>query len=875
MYVSRLKRIGFLLILGIILILLWDHSGRIVKAAAAPRFKDEVIEISGVGEVYKLEILYKVKKSTYKWSSSNEKVAKVSGNGIITTVSSGTAKIKCKIKYSSGKTMNLYCNVTVTIPATDIKITNASNTNGAHVMMVGETYNFDSALTPANSTDEVHWSLDSSDNEANFNSVRIDDSTKGIVTALRRGKIVLVATAAKEATAKSAEDSYVKDAIIIEVVGPSAEVISAEIVDSKTIKVVFGTEIRESTVINSDGKLSSNIEVARLMDSSGKNAADPGSLTAVLSGNMRTLNITAGNSFNGYYGITFTNGILTTEGAAIYKDYLRLSYFDEASYDDNDTDTGDDTDSDDVITDTDTDAPDLTTTTLDDNGMTNIITFSEKMDFSNLQVSNARSASNSTEVQPTTIYFLNNKINYNFSTDGKSILINLSAINSEDYNKAFTVTISGIKDISGNELKNGSIDVNIRTNTAPMAQARPISVIRTSYNTITATFNRSIRKPGSAYINNSGYYEGKVNPDNNKQVIYTISDYDASLTGSQTVSIGFWDSYNVRPDDNFANEMHNFNVYFRTESIRPVLSSYKFNSDQNILTLTYSENVSLYSNQGSLSYTMASNQYDDLTGYFDYSVVSTVNNVVDVMLKNITLYGNYTFTIPEGFVIDNYRNLSYSKTITINNGIGEDGTNKLAEPYSIHQSDVNHSIIYIEFADRLDGTTALDEYNYNISGASIEEIKLIKNSTDGAIVQLVLVKGSITSSGKYMIRINGIKGYNGANSEMADYSTEINLIENTDPALKSVTYDPVAKDVIRLTFTENITGNIDVNIQERSTGSTISNTVTVSGDTATITLSRIPEDGTHLVIYVLDNSITDLNGNESTINPVLYTFVNY
>lgn len=874
MYISRLKRIGFLLILGIILILIWDHSCMTAKAAAAPRFKDEEIEIAGVGEVYKLEILNKVKKSTYKWSSSNEKIAKVSGNGLITSVSNGTAKIKCRIKYSSGKTKNLYCKVTVTVPAKDIKITNALNKNGAHVMMVGEAFNFDSTLTPANSTDKTYWSLDSTDNEANSNSVRLDDSTNGYVTALRRGKIVLVATAAKEATAGSAEDSYVKDAIIIEVVGPSAEVISAEFIDSKTIKVVFGTEIKESTIINSDGKLSRNIEVDQLMDSTGKKAADPGSLTAVLSGNMRTLTIFSDKSFYGYYGITFTNGILATEGSAIYKDYLRLSYLVETSYEDN-TDIEDDIDFDDVITDIDTEAPDLTTTTLDDNGMINIITFSEKMDFSNLQVSNARPASNSAEVLPNTILFLNNKMNYSFSTDGKSILVNLSGIDPEDYNKAFNVTISGIKDISGNELMNGSVDVSIRTSTAPMAQARPISVLRTSYNTITATFNRSIKKPGNAYINSSGYYEGKVNSDNNKQVIYTISDYDASLTGMQTVSIGFWDSYNVIPNDNFANEMHNFNVYFRTESIRPVLSSYKFNSDQNILTLTYSENVSLFSNQGSLSYTMASNQYTDITGYLEYSVVSTVNNVIEVMLRNITLYGNYTFTLPEGFVIDNYRNLSYSKTITINNGIGEDGVNKLAEPYSIHQSDVNHSLIYIEFADKLDATTALDEYNYNLSGASIEEIKLIKNSSDGAIVQLVLVKGSITSLGKYVLRINGIKGYNSANSEMADYSTEINLIENTDPALKSVLYDPVAKDVIRLTFTENITGNINVNIQERSTGTTIYNTVTISGDTATIKLDRIPGDGTHLAIYVLDNSIADLNGNQSTINPVLNTFVNY
>lgn len=874
MFINRLKMLITLLILGLVLLIAWEHGGIRAAAAAEPKFKRNEVELNGIGEVYDLEILNKVKNSTYKWSSSNERVAKVSANGTITAVGIGTAKIQCKITYESGKTKTLTCNVTVSVPATDIMINNVTITNGAHRMMVGETYDFNCSLTPINSTDKVIWSLDTTHPEANINAVRIDNSEKGIVTALRRGIITLVATVVKDTSEKSIMESDIKDAVIIEVVGPSAEVVSAKILDSKTIRIEFGTEIRESTVIKSDGTLSDNIILDQLFDPSGKKAADPGSLTAILSKNLRTLTITASKSFNGYYGLTFSNGILTSGGSPIYKDYMRLSYLDNTSdedAEDSDTDTDEEEE---IIPDIDTVAPTIATTSLEDDGMTNIITFSEKMDFSRIQVSNAKVAYPSTAL-PTSISYLNNELNYGFGADGKSIIINMSGINSEDYNKSFIVTISGIIDLAGNSPKNGSVEVLLRTNTAPMPQAVPLSIIRTSYNTVTATFSRSIRKPGMININNGGSYYGKINPENNRQVIYTFSDYEASLTGVQTVSIGLWDSYNVNPNDTIANEFRSFNVNFTHETIKPVLLSYNFNSVHRILTLTYSETVNAYAVEGSIPYTMTSYKYDDLSGNIEYSVINTIDNVIEIVLKNITIYGNYTFTLPEGFVLDKYRNPSINSRIILYNITGESGDNKLPEPYSIYQSDVNHSIIYVEFADKLDVASALDETNYNLAGAEIEEIKLIKNDADGAKIQLVLVKGSIAANGKCSIRISGIRGFNGSYTEMTDYITDLDLYENTDPQLKSISYDPVAKDTIKLIFTENITGSLSVLVQERSTGFSIGNTVIISGDTASIKLNYVPADGTHLQIYILDNRIVDLNGNESTLLPVLNTFVNY
>ena len=871
--INKMKRIGFLLTLVILVSYLRDQD-RAIAATKTPVLSDEEIELEGAGDDYQLEVLNKKAKSTYQWSSSNKSVATVTKKGLVTAVNKGTARIKCSIKYSSGTIKNLYCYVTVTIPAEKIEINNANDSKGTHVMRVGETYNFNRTLTPSKSSDKTYWSLDASDEESNPNAVQIVNSSNGTVKALRGGKIVLVATAAKESTAKAAKKSIVKDAIIIEVVGPSAEVVSADIINAKTIKVLFGTAIRPSTVINTNGTLTNNISVTPMLSSSGEAAKDPGILTGSLSGDMKTLTITVSNYLYGEYGISFTDGILTSDGTRIYKDYLNLKYSVETpnvGTGNNDSNTGDDSDTSDPII--DTEAPKTASIVLDDDGMTNIITFTEKMDFTGFQVNNAAIVGSS-GVKSSTISYLNTESNYIFSSDGKSILINMSDINPEDYNKAFNVTISGITDTSGNRLANGSITVGLKTNTSPREQARPISVVRSSYDTITATFSRSIKTPGYAYINHYGYYNGEVNPDNDRQVNYRITSYDATLTGTQTVSIGFWNSYNVLPGDTYANKMYDFNVYFTTEQVRPILTTYSYNPSLKILTLTFNEEVHLYSDMGYLSYTMDSSQYGN-SGMLYYSLASKVNNVIELMLYDMTLFGNYTFTLPEGFALDNYRNQSYSRTLTINNGTGSGSTKVLAEPYSIQQSTVNHSFIYIYFADKLDTATALDADNYYIAGTAIDEVKLISNTTDGAQVRLTLEKGTLTANGKRKITITGLKGFNGSAAVMADYSTELELKENKDPELVSIKYNAETRNTINLTFSEEVKGNMTVTIRERATGAIVGNSVTIAGKIVTITLDRIPNDGTYLNLYVQNNSITDLNDNESTIDPILYAFVNY
>ena len=93
-------------------------------------------------------------KATYSWSSSNSNVAVVSSKGMITGIAAGSATIKCKITMSDDSTKTLSCKVTVKehTPAESIAISNAKcDTINAHILKVGETYDFNRTLIPATS----------------------------------------------------------------------------------------------------------------------------------------------------------------------------------------------------------------------------------------------------------------------------------------------------------------------------------------------------------------------------------------------------------------------------------------------------------------------------------------------------------------------------------------------------------------------------------------------------------------------------------------------------------------------------------------------------------------------------------------------------
>lgn len=833
-------RIAIVILAILLLTPLFWYQFNDVASAATPSLKEKELELVGEGETYQLEILNKASGSTYKWSSSNTKVAKVSSKGLITTVNKGSANIKCKITDSKGGTKTLTCKLKVIIPSTQIRINNAKEVNGAHILNLGEQYNFNRDIFPSNSSDKTVWSIGGGDEGC----IRIDNKDSGIVTATKVGKVILVATAAKTATDVAVKNSIVNDAIIIEVVGATATVKSAEIKDSTEIKVIFDSPIDKNTIIDANNKLLDNIEITLRKNLKGVLAKDPGALTASLSADLTTLTIRSVNMFDGEYGISFSSKIKTIQGVAIEDYYRRMTFID-------------------------TIPPAISETKLDSTGMENTVVFTEAIDFTNFQVSNAAvipTAAYGSSADSSTLAILNNKLNYILSEDKKSVTINLSKIAAADLGKNFYVTFTGIKDLAGNIPVNYTLTAALYTDNDPKPQARPVlPILRTSYKTITVTFDRAIEYAGWATLSNGSTCQGVVDANDNKKVNYMLSDSDALLTGPQTVSIGYWNGYKVMASDKYAEQMHTFNnVNFSVDKSNPMLLTYEFDAVTNILTLTYNKEVTLAQNTGVFSSTLMTVTDEIRSGMnVTYTMLAnTDKKVLKLQLGNMTLAGVYSFSLEQGFVLDGFRNMSLVRQLTISNTTSRE----LPGPYAIKQSDTNLSQIVLDFEYMLDIESAQTISNYSIPGVIITRVEVTKNTKDsGATVVLTVADGSITVTVARPISISGVKGYKGSFEPISAYQANIELKDNMKPYYISPPTFSKNDITIRLGFSEAIKGSLKAKVTQLGQYPIeYPCEVKVEGNSVFLTLQSMPPENTYLKIEIQENKITDLSGNQSS-----------
>ncbi|HKL99857.1 MAG TPA: hypothetical protein VJZ06_08120, partial [Mobilitalea sp.] len=637
----------------------------------------------------------------------------------------------------------------------------------------------------------------------------------------------------------------VDDAIIIEVVGPTAAVTSAEIITSNEIRVVFDSPMDRATLITTNNKLSENISITMKKDIKGVSAKDPGTFTASLSPDLKTLMITASNMFDGEYNISFISAIRTMSGVAIKPDYRAVSFKDNMP-------------------------PVIIASEQDDTGMIVTLRFNESIDFTDLVVSNATlvpTYGNYTTIaaDQNTYAILNNTQNYIASEDKKSLSINLSKITSTDFGKQFTVILTGIKDLSGNYPQNYTMSANLTTNIDKKPNASLMSVERSGYRTITATFTKAIEHGGMALLSNGSNMMGVVDVNDNKRVNFTLSENDALLSGYQTISIGHWRSYNLEGTDISSNTMISRGISFDVDRANPVCMSYKFDAATNILTLTYNKEVILASNSGVFNSRLVTITDEIKSGtLINYvKLESTDNKVIKLQISNMLSLGKYTFTLDQAFVLDNFRNYSLPKDISISNTGGE--SLELPPPYPIMQSPTNLSEITVKFTYMVDVISAQTVSNYSIPGVIISSAEVTDNNkSSGAIVTLHVIEGSIDITVERPITISGIIGYNGSYSAMSPYTTKILLRENKKPIYTNIVYDS-KNNAVRINFNEQIQGSMKVKVTPIGyTAPAYEPVVTISDKSAIITLSGMPQNNSALKIDILENKISDLDGNMAT-----------
>ncbi len=195
-----------------------------------------------VGESYDFNILNKISGSTYKWESSNTKIAVVNKSGLVTAKKQGTAKITCKIT-SGGKTQQLaaevYVKKSVSFPAEKISIINKIQT-----LLVGEKYNLNKSFEPKYSKDFVNWTSN------NTNIATVNKS--GIVTGIKPGLVKITATAL----------SGVSDSVYIEI--STATTVG----DQSSLEKALKSPVVKSIKIVTDKEMEFNIPKGNYSDKS-------------------------------------------------------------------------------------------------------------------------------------------------------------------------------------------------------------------------------------------------------------------------------------------------------------------------------------------------------------------------------------------------------------------------------------------------------------------------------------------------------------------------------------------------------------------------------------------------------------------------------
>lgn len=114
------------------------------------------------------------------WKSSNEAVATVDENGVVTGVTKGTATITCEVT-SAGKTQKLTATVNVRKPAVKIEINNKVSE-----LKYGTQFDLNRTLTPKTSNDVTTW-------KSSDTSIATVDAN-GVVKGLKDGTVTITAT---------------------------------------------------------------------------------------------------------------------------------------------------------------------------------------------------------------------------------------------------------------------------------------------------------------------------------------------------------------------------------------------------------------------------------------------------------------------------------------------------------------------------------------------------------------------------------------------------------------------------------------------------------------------------------------------------------
>lgn len=793
-----------------------------------------------VGNTYTLSVKNATNVSKTSWKSSNTKIATVNGKGLVNPVAVGTATITATVYFKDGTQKQLSSKVTVKkrVPATSVSLNVVHDEINAQIIEVGGKYDFNTKLSPSNSTDSTYYTI-SDTTYATVNSA-------GVVTGVKPGITVLEArigvnkTEASKSTNKVVARTYI---LVRPKTGttptptptatptptPVAEpkATGVTLVSAQEIKIIFNTPISKSSVIDGNG----NLITGAITITPSNNASALGKLSAKLSSDQTELYITASGEFAGVYVTTIFNKTESVNGTPVQATSFQNDFIDTVG-------------------------PMYKETTISDNGYKAQIHFSEAIDISKLHILQVYGETN-TYVKS----HIGNANNYVLSSDKKTLTIDLIATGQKVVNAM--VEMTGIKDLKGNEAEPYVLSVIVRCDATEKPIANIVKVERINKTQLTATFDAAIETPGNVKIDGLMSY-GTVDPDNNKKVNYTI--INTNITGSQPVTFSGWRNYNAVYNSNVSQTRV---VDFTLDTTPPILYKYELVSSVqnglvvNKLVLNYSKSVSLSALSGNLSALVYSSNGNILPMNIAYTGIAEDKTVTLTLTTQNLESGTYNFTIPKDFVVDSLSNASTATTIQIQKSAGS--SNSLPAPSSVIQDATNPNRIIVTFNYKLDMASVANVSNYTL-GAYTNPISATIEQQDNnkAVVVLTFANGVIGNTGTHALTIRGLKGYNGSYSEMKVYNTTLTLVENTSATV--VSCKQVSPYGIEIEMSKPVTGTGTFQVYTGSTYIAPASCL-VSGKTIYLSFSQAVSSVSYLILT--NNYFVDYSNNTALINSPL------
>lgn len=569
---------------------------------------------------------------------------------------------------------------------------------------------------------------------------------------------------------------------------------SVSVINAKQIQVVFGTAVDEDTVLDTDGSLLSGV-----FSTNGNNLTGTGEFSA----DGKTLTITVATTTEG----TYLFSVAKEKVKAANGEFI-AAYDEKVSFED-------------------TVAPTLVNVE-NVNASTVKVNFSEPIDDKGSVTAKLADGTDLSTLVDSNV-------------DGNSIVLDLSDAGIPA-SKAITVSFVGATDFSGNLVSPNPVTVTVQKGVKDGVAPTVSSITPVNAKKFEIKFSEEVEglTVGDISINGTQLVDtttATLAQDKTDKTKYVVSLVNPQQ-GLVTIALADKAVTDLSGEES---AVYSKIVNFPADAVKPTLSNATVSKNKDgkeVLTLTFSEDVTLKATGTVTADATKVKDYvtSDVTLSFDAADLTPVagtSNQYSILLSDISETGtpavalaagaSYTVTLPASLVKDtaNNENVEAASAFTFTRGSDSDTVKPgVVANYDGDEADphvdnngikvVDNNTLELKFDKDVDGATATNKANYQVSGATVEKATLLADN----VVVLSLAKDSNTYSGLRTVKVTGVKSKAGVT--MDEFSTKENLIENVRPTVTSVAVTEIdqgdatatpavpAKTVVTLTFSEAV-----------------------------------------------------------------------